>query len=160
MLSDCIHCWETPCRCGWNYLDWSMSGLIGMRRLFSGVIAVKLELGPDASKEDLFARLKERERLANASSIPPIRDDRRGGPDDQIDDDETVYFIGCGERGLGLYGPVISVQAMLDISPDWKYFGKAPIRIFKCSRRDLREDRPALVPLYHWKFLSGRWDAL
>ena len=22
-LSDCDHCWETPCVCGYNYKDWA-----------------------------------------------------------------------------------------------------------------------------------------
>ena len=26
-LSDCIKCYDTPCRCGYNYEDWSLKEL-------------------------------------------------------------------------------------------------------------------------------------
>ena len=27
-LSDCIKCWETPCRCGYEYKDWSEKDMV------------------------------------------------------------------------------------------------------------------------------------
>lgn len=26
-LSDCVKCWDTPCRCGWNYRTWTKDAL-------------------------------------------------------------------------------------------------------------------------------------
>lgn len=28
MLTDCIECWETPCRCGHDYKGWSQDEII------------------------------------------------------------------------------------------------------------------------------------
>lgn len=27
MMSDCDKCWETPCKCGWDYLEWDIRDL-------------------------------------------------------------------------------------------------------------------------------------
>ena len=29
-LSDCIHCWCTPCRCGFEYKDWTLDAKIDL----------------------------------------------------------------------------------------------------------------------------------
>jgi hypothetical protein len=28
MLSDCEKCWETPCKCGYDYKDWTEEALV------------------------------------------------------------------------------------------------------------------------------------
>ena len=35
-MSDCIKCWETPCRCGYDYRNWSLESL----KEFSSMIQV------------------------------------------------------------------------------------------------------------------------
>lgn len=37
-LSDCPVCWDTPCRCGYEYRNWSKDELIAMRNMFQQLI--------------------------------------------------------------------------------------------------------------------------
>lgn len=36
-LSDCDKCWETPCRCGWEYRDWSVESRIQLAAAVLGL---------------------------------------------------------------------------------------------------------------------------
>ena len=36
-LSDCEHCWDTPCVCGWGYRDWSEKGRISLAAAILGI---------------------------------------------------------------------------------------------------------------------------
>lgn len=40
-LSDCIHCWDTPCTCGWEYRTWSVQALEKQVNLFNKIIEFK-----------------------------------------------------------------------------------------------------------------------
>jgi len=42
-LSDCIHCWETPCICGWNYRNYTISALQKQIDMFEKVKKFKEE---------------------------------------------------------------------------------------------------------------------
>lgn len=46
-LSDCIHCWETPCTCGYDYRNYPMDELIKMRDLFQRLIDEKTNVNKD-----------------------------------------------------------------------------------------------------------------
>ena len=45
-MSDCIKCWETPCVCGHDYLDWSVDRLEGQIKMLQGVLAAKEQGAP------------------------------------------------------------------------------------------------------------------
>ena len=51
-LSDCIHCWETPCSCGWEYIDWKDSRLNEHIQLLTKLQVLKIE-HPKASKDEI-----------------------------------------------------------------------------------------------------------
>lgn len=40
-MSDCIKCWDTPCRCGHDYQHWSEKDLVEQITMLQGVLAVK-----------------------------------------------------------------------------------------------------------------------
>jgi hypothetical protein len=40
-MSDCIKCWDTPCRCGHDYKDWSEKALEDQIAMLQGVLAMK-----------------------------------------------------------------------------------------------------------------------
>ncbi len=40
-LSDCIHCWDTPCTCGWEYRNWSVDALEKHVAMFNKVLFFK-----------------------------------------------------------------------------------------------------------------------
>lgn len=40
-LSDCIHCWSTPCECGWEYRTMSVKELQDRVGMFAMMIAFK-----------------------------------------------------------------------------------------------------------------------
>jgi hypothetical protein len=42
-LSDCAKCWETPCVCGHEYKDWSVSRLTEFIETLQSVLKTKLE---------------------------------------------------------------------------------------------------------------------
>jgi hypothetical protein len=36
-LSDCVHCWETPCTCGYEYRNWSKEARIKLAATILGI---------------------------------------------------------------------------------------------------------------------------
>ncbi|AEH03641.1 hypothetical protein AVT69_gp216 [Pseudomonas phage PhiPA3] len=40
-LSDCYQCWETPCKCGHDYMDWTEKDLKGQIAMLQGVLHSK-----------------------------------------------------------------------------------------------------------------------
>lgn len=40
-LSDCLHCWSTPCECGWDYRNWSIEALEKHAQMFLRIIEFK-----------------------------------------------------------------------------------------------------------------------
>ena len=46
-MSDCSHCWETPCICGWDFRNHSPERLEKYRELFAKIIVWK-KAHPDA----------------------------------------------------------------------------------------------------------------
>lgn len=62
-LSDCQHCWSTPCECGWDYRNWSIEGLNKHVKLFNSIILFKATY-PDA-------------KLSNGFSQKETEDDKR-----------------------------------------------------------------------------------
>jgi len=40
-MSDCDHCWNTPCTCGWDYRNWSLEDLKKQIKMLAEVIAFK-----------------------------------------------------------------------------------------------------------------------
>lgn len=40
-MSDCERCWDTPCTCGWDYKDWSLTRLIEQRDMLNKLIEGK-----------------------------------------------------------------------------------------------------------------------
>lgn len=71
-LSDCIHCWSTPCECGWDYRDWPIEELQKRVEMFALIIAFKRH-NPDA----VFSKLFE---------------------DETEDDKKFMVFIGSREK--------------------------------------------------------------
>jgi UDP-N-acetylenolpyruvoylglucosamine reductase len=53
-LSDCIHCWSTPCECGWDYRKWPIKKLKERMNMLALIIAFKQQ-NPDA----VFSTLSE-----------------------------------------------------------------------------------------------------
>lgn len=43
-LSDCEKCWETPCRCGHGYRNWSVDDLNKQIAMLQDVVKIKMEL--------------------------------------------------------------------------------------------------------------------
>lgn len=41
-LSDCEKCWSTPCECGYNYKDWTVTRLKNHIKMLKSVLADKL----------------------------------------------------------------------------------------------------------------------
>lgn len=37
-MSDCVKCWDTPCRCGYEYINYSKEQLIEMKDMFQRLI--------------------------------------------------------------------------------------------------------------------------
>lgn len=55
-LSDCIHCWDTPCTCGWEYRNYSMEALQERVKMVTLIMAFKQQY-PDA----VFSKWSEKE---------------------------------------------------------------------------------------------------
>jgi hypothetical protein len=62
-LSDCIHCWDTPCTCGWDYRNWSIEALEKHAQLFLRILE--------------FKKQSTNLNLSSAFSQPETDDDRR-----------------------------------------------------------------------------------
>jgi len=43
-LSDCDKCWDSPCRCGWDYRDWSVNARLELAAAVLGIERSELEL--------------------------------------------------------------------------------------------------------------------
>ena len=43
-LSDCEHCWNTPCTCGWDYRDWKKENRIQLAENILGVDNLELKV--------------------------------------------------------------------------------------------------------------------
>lgn len=71
-LSDCIHCWSTPCECGWEYRTMTIETLQERVGMFAMILAFKRR-NPDA----VFSTFSEKE----------TEDDRR-----------FMEFIGAWEK--------------------------------------------------------------
>lgn len=71
-LSDCTHCWMTPCECGWDYRNYSIETLQERVGMFAMILAFKRR-NPDA----VFSTFSEKE----------TEDDRR-----------FMEFIGAWEK--------------------------------------------------------------
>ena len=37
-MSDCLHCWDTPCTCGWDYRNLKITGLKHKIELFEHIL--------------------------------------------------------------------------------------------------------------------------
>ncbi|MNQ60446.1 hypothetical protein D3C85_747260 [compost metagenome] len=48
-LSDCIHCWDTPCTCGHEYQSWPIKKLEEHIAMLQGVLAKKTGLKPSVA---------------------------------------------------------------------------------------------------------------
>ena len=46
-MSDCVKCWDTPCRCGHDYQHWSVQDLTDQINMLTRVRAEKLKLPED-----------------------------------------------------------------------------------------------------------------
>ncbi len=46
-MSDCLHCWNTPCVCGWDYRNYSIKYLEEQKILIDIAIQFK-EINPNA----------------------------------------------------------------------------------------------------------------
>ena len=57
-LSDCAKCWETPCSCGWDYIDWENDRLDKQVQLLTKIRELKVK-NPDAPKLELWRKLNE-----------------------------------------------------------------------------------------------------
>jgi hypothetical protein len=44
-LSDCVHCWETPCICGYEYRNWSKEARINLAAVILGINAMDIIVG-------------------------------------------------------------------------------------------------------------------
>ncbi len=42
-MSDCEKCWDTPCTCGWDYKDWSITQLKEQIKMLQKVLKQKLK---------------------------------------------------------------------------------------------------------------------
>ena len=42
-LSDCDHCWETLCCCGWKYRDWPRMRRVELAAAALGISVIELE---------------------------------------------------------------------------------------------------------------------
>jgi len=42
-MFDCEKCWDTPCRCGRQYRDWSLKDLRAQIRMLQGVLKDKMK---------------------------------------------------------------------------------------------------------------------
>lgn len=40
-LSDCSHCWDTPCTCGWGYRNYNIKGLQERINMLQKVVSFK-----------------------------------------------------------------------------------------------------------------------
>lgn len=49
-MSDCIKCWDTPCRCGHDYLDWSEEDLDKQITMLQGVLNQKVAARPEPTE--------------------------------------------------------------------------------------------------------------
>ena len=58
-LSDCVHCWDTPCRCGYEWRHWSPEGLDRMIRTLQAVKAIK-ETMPNLNDDAFYIELLKR----------------------------------------------------------------------------------------------------
>ena len=41
-MSDCVKCWDTPCKCGWDYRDYTKEARIRQAAAVLGLAADKL----------------------------------------------------------------------------------------------------------------------
>lgn len=41
-MSDCVKCWDTPCRCGWDYKDYTVEARLNLAAVILGVSERKL----------------------------------------------------------------------------------------------------------------------
>jgi len=57
-LSDCIHCWSTPCECGWDYRNWPVEELQKRVVMFALIMSFKKN-NPDAVFSKLFEEKTE-----------------------------------------------------------------------------------------------------
>lgn len=53
-LSDCPKCWDTPCTCGANYRNWSVSKLTDHIAVLVNVLREKVEAGDKDEERPLF----------------------------------------------------------------------------------------------------------
>lgn len=61
-MSDCIKCWDTPCRCGHSYLDWSEKDLEDHIKMLQSVLDKK-RLTVFRSEEDIDVRLQPNSQI-------------------------------------------------------------------------------------------------
>ncbi len=60
-MSDCLKCWETPCGCGWNYIDWNPEQRASLIDILNKVSKIKEE-NPTDNKATLFKKMLEKEK--------------------------------------------------------------------------------------------------
>ncbi len=61
-LSDCIHCWSTPCECGWDYRNYSIETLQERVKMLTLIMAFKQQY-PDAVFSKLFEKETEDDKM-------------------------------------------------------------------------------------------------
>ncbi len=43
-MSDCLHCWNTPCSCGWDYRNYSIEYLEEQKILITLLFSLKKQI--------------------------------------------------------------------------------------------------------------------
>ena len=75
-MSDCEKCWNTPCTCGWDYIDWSRTALRKQILLLKAILFCRVAHMGD-SKEEIFKqvqKLVQEGETAGGLVIPPIKE--------------------------------------------------------------------------------------
>lgn len=103
-MSDCIKCWDTPCRCGLGYQEWSEKDLKDQIAMLQKVleskshITVRLQLNPEIAAQYRHMILKrETERLVGFSKAV-IVDSGLISAVDQEDGKATITIRGSDKR--------------------------------------------------------------
>ena len=58
-MSDCLKCWETPCRCGYDYRDWSSESIEDLRAVLLKVKMIN-DMYPDITEEEFVIKMNDK----------------------------------------------------------------------------------------------------